>query len=480
MLRIASYTLNGKAVPAGTPGATRRKVLSRKWYGAAGGKQVPLSSDKQAARQLLAAMRTEAAKRAAGIGTPFDVHAKAVIGKHLDDWQSSLADKGTPQSRISLIVGRCRAVIKGRGFARVGDIDAPAVQRYLARLRDAENKSIQTVNYYLNAFKQFCRWLTLNRRIAASPVAHLTGGNARLDRRHDRRNLSDSELATLFEAAESGEPIRGLTGPDRAMLYRVAALTGFRASELASLTPESFRLDGDSPSVAVRAAYAKNRRDDSVPLHPTLVPLLAKWLAEKPAGVAVWPGKWAEFRHGGRMLKADLAAARAAWISASESAERVKRESSDFLAYRDAAGQYANFHAPRHTFISGLVSAGVAPKLARQLARHGSITLTMDRYAHTSEGDRRAALRSLPGLPPADPGCTPVAQTPCNSVHPGSVPCSEAGGTSTRRNEAKCLENQSTPGDCAESPRRDSDPRPPAYKAGALTTELRGATNRRM
>ena len=54
--RTTTYTLGGRTVRAGTTGAAKRTRLSKKWYGTAGGKQVPLSTDKQAARQLLAAL----------------------------------------------------------------------------------------------------------------------------------------------------------------------------------------------------------------------------------------------------------------------------------------------------------------------------------------------------------------------------------------------------------------------------------------
>ena len=280
------HTLNGATVPAGTPGATRRTELSRKWYGTVAGKQVPLCPDKQAARRLLAAYHTEAAKRAAGIGSPFEAHAAAPIGDHLSNWKADLTAKGTSAQQVGIVTGRCRTVLAGCGVRRIGDIDAPGVQRHLAKLRDADGKSVQTVNFYLNAVKQFCRWLVLNRRAAASPVAHLTGGNVKLDRRHDRRNLSAEELAALLAAARAGTPFWGQTGADREMLYRVAVSTGLRAAELASLTPESFKLGGDAPSVSVQAVYAKNRRADSIPLHPSLFPTL---VACSPASPRAWP-----------------------------------------------------------------------------------------------------------------------------------------------------------------------------------------------
>lgn len=84
------------------------------------------------------------------------------------------------------------------------------------------------------------------------------------------------------------------------------------------------------------------------------------------------------------MVRADLEAARQGWIDeAKHSAEeRSRREESDYLCYVDAAGRVADFHALRHTYITNLATAGVSPKTAQTLARHSTITLTMDRYTH--------------------------------------------------------------------------------------------------
>src|SRR5437762_14352658 len=68
------------------------------------------------------------------------------------------------------------------------------------------------------------------------------------------------------------------------------------------------------------------------------------------------------------------------------------------IAYRDGAGLVADFHALRHTFISNLARGGVHPKVAQALARHSTITLTMDRYSHTVVEDQVNALAVLPDL----------------------------------------------------------------------------------
>jgi hypothetical protein len=68
------------------------------------------------------------------------------------------------------------------------------------------------------------------------------------------------------------------------------------------------------------------------------------------------------------------------------------------LAYRDDSERVADFQSLRHTFISNLARGGVHPKVAQTLARHSTITLTMDRYSQTLVGEQVAALDALPDL----------------------------------------------------------------------------------
>jgi hypothetical protein len=72
------------------------------------------------------------------------------------------------------------------------------------------------------------------------------------------------------------------------------------------------------------------------------------------------------------------------------------------IAYRDAKGRVFDFHALRHQFISNLARGGVHPKEAQALARHSTITLTMDRYTHLGLADLTSALDRLPALTASD------------------------------------------------------------------------------
>ena len=79
--------------------------------------------------------------------------------------------------------------------------------------------------------------------------------------------------------------------------------------------------------------------------------------------------------------------------------EKARRAESDFLSYTNDAGRVADFHSLRHGFITNLVKSGASPKDAQALARHSTITLTMDRYVHVGISDIAGALERLPELP---------------------------------------------------------------------------------
>lgn len=134
------------------------------------------------------------------------------------------------------------------------------------------------------------------------------------------------------------------------------------------------------------------------------------------------------------------------------------------IPYRDDAGRVADFHALRHAFITNLARSGVHPKTAQTLARHSSITLTMDRYSHSVVGDLVDALNALPdpssierrgqratgtdgraddpGAPgPGKASVTPTDTNPTRELAPpftsGAKGAAPGKGRSTRQNTGK-------------------------------------------
>jgi Phage integrase family len=77
-------------------------------------------------------------------------------------------------------------------------------------------------------------------------------------------------------------------------------------------------------------------------------------------------------------------------------AEREARAKSDYLVYADAAGDIADFHSFRHLYVSTIVNSGAPIKVAQELARHSTPSLTVGRYTHARLHDVRSAVDSLP------------------------------------------------------------------------------------
>ncbi len=403
-----------------------------------------LGSDKAAAQTVLGKLDTDARLRREGFidgGMDAAKRAAAVpLENHIRAWKAALLAKGDCARHVELAAAQMRVIADGCGFMRLPDINAGKVQQWLADRRAAgalpaapapgvrsreqwladkaaAGISKRTSNSYLACIKGFCRWCVKSGLAATNPLAWIAPINDRTDRRHDRRALSADELRHLLDAASAGPRRFGMTGHERAVLYRVAVETGLRAGELRSLTAGSFSLAADGPSVTVQAAYTKNGQEATLPLRADTATTLAEYLRGKaPKARALTIPMSTETA---RMLREDLADARQAWLDAARTPqERMAREQSTFCAYRDDAGRCADFHALRHTFISNLVAGGVHPKTAQQLARHSTITLTMDRYSHVFRGDVARALDVLPNLGPAKEALRATGTTDVTALPP--------------------------------------------------------------
>ena len=242
--------------------------------------------------------------------------------------------------------------------------------RELSDLRATFNRDAR-----LTAFKSFSRWLFRTERMRTDPMMQVPKLRLDTDQRHRRRALTDNEIARLIAAAGKGRKVMGMSGKDRAMLYWLALETGLRVSELRSLTLASFDLANSArATVTVQASFSKHRREDVLPIRRDLAEALAAFLAEKAMDAVLFkvPEK------ASKMLQVDL---KAAWIP-----------------YQDEQGRFIDFHGLRHSFISRLARSGIMPAVAKDLARHSTITLTMDHYTHTEIDDRRNALNSVPTI----------------------------------------------------------------------------------
>jgi len=243
------------------------KTKSAKWWGqykdALGRlRRVPLAVDKQVAQAMLNELVRKVEREKAGLVDPWDEQQKRPLAEHLREFERYLKHRGVSLKQITGNLAKLQRIATQRKWRRLADITAGSVLEFLGGVRQ-QGLSAQTYNHYLTAVKQFTRWLVRDRRLLHDPLSHLSRLNVHTDRRHDRRALSPEEFVRLVEAARQGKRVEGISGPDRAMLYILAAWTGFRRRELGSLTLRSLRLDAQPPTATVAACYSKHRREDT-------------------------------------------------------------------------------------------------------------------------------------------------------------------------------------------------------------------------
>ncbi len=329
--------------------------------------------------------------------------ANESLTAHVDAWCEYIAAKGRGERHVELYRLRVRRLLAAAGVERWNQLTPDRIRLAWLGLTPLTNG---TRNHYLVALKAFCRWMERTGRAATNPTKEVEP--LPVTTRKERKPFSAEEFGWLLSVTEKA-PTRSarrrdgslhyeVTGPGRALVYLFAVETGLRLGELLSLRVCDFALDGERPCVRLRAASAKNRKEPPpLPLRQELVAPLRVALGSKlPLAPALnAPGRL----HTARVIRADMADARAEWIAAGATPEeKAERARSDFLAPVDHRGRVADFHALRATTATWLAEAGVSPYAMQQLMRHADIKTTMAHYAKVRPDVTRAALEQLPAL----------------------------------------------------------------------------------
>ena len=341
--------------------------------------------------------------------TPLDTHFAAYI-----DHQTA---KDVHSARIDNTRSRLRRVAADCGFARLADLSASGVERWLLD-RQREGMSAGARNGYREAWIGFANWCVKTSRLLTNPLSDVPKADARADCRRKRRALTEDELTRLLDAARrrplqdamtirrgpnKGKAIAKVNegrrielewlGRERALIYKTYLLTGLRMSELASLTVGQLELDGPLPFAVLDAADDKSRRGADIPLRPDLATELRQWLDARLAN------RQSDARATGTEIPDELPP-ELPIFNVPASLCRILDRDLKFagIPKKDDRGRTVDVHALRHTFGTHLSKAGVAPRVAQAAMRHSSIDLTMNVYTDPRLLDVHGALDSLPTL----------------------------------------------------------------------------------
>jgi integrase len=182
------------------------------------------------------------------------------------------------------------------------------------------------------------------------------------------KKLKAEESRTRFLSEEEETHFLTVCTPALSRVVKTGLLTGFRRQELVNLRPEDINFERGT--VRVAACFAKNGESRTLPLSPRLHAVLAEAMSARGTAPVVF-------------------------TTAQGNPWTVTSLSSAFKrAGRKAELQNFGPHVLRHTFASRLVMAGVDLRTVQELMGHKSIAMTV-RYAHLSQGHKRAAMEAL-------------------------------------------------------------------------------------
>jgi integrase len=350
-----------------------------KWYGifqdhTGEQKWRSLFTDYQESKAAVQELEAEARKVRLGLTDPQAesrrVERSRPATSHVADYEVFLRAKGCNKWHVSYTIGDLKAFLDFAGVDNANKIHRNHVAAWVDHLKttDPDHNAPRTINRRVGAVQAWLRHLKETGGVTDYVLFKFPKQKVKGTDRRKRRALTAQECRKLIKAA----PI------DRRNAYRFALLTGFRFSEICSMTPASFNLA--AMTVTVKASDAKNKaRDQTIPLHAGLAPLVRKLAAGK-----------------GREERLFVMPRR-------EDAARLLRE--DCVAAK-VDKTHVDFHALRHTYITRLAEAGIHPKVLQTLARHSTLETTLEYYVHFRRDDERAALALLADLLPANHAAT--------------------------------------------------------------------------
>ena len=412
--------------------------------------------DEAAARAVLTGLEKRAEKVRSGIITSAEdamtIHQHSPLSEHLAEFISTMRAAGRSETHVTGTERLIQRVIDESGFRRLSDLQAGAVERWLAQQTLPQEGNVtmgaRTRNSYLVALGTFCNWCVARDRLPFNPLAKLDRADERSDRRRQRRALTEAELSRLLIVArlrplaeygretmpKPNDPTKTpqkrcraswtykpLTfdelpaavdrarerlkespdfiaqqerlGHERELIYKLAVTTGLRKNEIASLTIGQLDLDCDCPQVTLNAADEKNREGNSIPLRQVVADELRQWVSSIGAGIHRNTLSIFDRR------ESDNSAASKLFNVPDDLSKVFERDRAVAgIAKKDDRGRTVDVHALRHTFGTMLSVAGVTPRVAQAAMRHSDISLTMNLYTDPRLLDVQGAVESLPDM----------------------------------------------------------------------------------
>ena len=307
--------------------------------------------------------------------------------KHVEIYLGDLSSRAG-KSHVQAVKTRLHRMKREVPFVTVSDIRSPQVNKWSKRAVDA-GESHRNVNAHIHACKAFARWFT-DTDVSGVTIKStgFTIYSEDSDPRRHRRALSIEEFERLISTTRNLGPAGSL----RADVYILAARTGLRRAEIASLTIQQIQL-GNQPCIHLNASETKNKKDDTLPIDGGLAELLAIHIGDRKKGKL--------FKSVPRLRTFD---------------QDLKRSG---IAKRNDRDLTVDFHSLRKSFVSWLLASGANPRAVQELARHSDLKLTTKTYCSTELLPTRQSLLGLPPMKRAETSDGPGPEAPASGPNAG-------------------------------------------------------------
>ena len=201
------------------------------------------------------------------------------------------------------------------------------------------------------------------------------------------RELTDSELERFFSAAESSIYY---------MAFRFLLNTGTRAGECAALQWKD--IDRENNIIHIRRTITKDRAGRWIVGEAAKTKTSRRDIPMNEAVKEIIDYQWNLYRAlNGIVSPFDFVFPNRSGGYANENA---LVNSLKFILKKYNKGAKVpikpfSVHAFRDTFASRAIRAGVPPNTLKEILGHASLSMTMDLYAHVSQGDKRQAMEKM-------------------------------------------------------------------------------------
>ncbi len=303
---------------------------------------------------------------------------RRAIKEQIDGWQKHIEAADRSDSYAEVMSNLVRRVLKLARVCCLLDIVPGDIKHAIGKMpreRGEGDVSARQKNKALRACKMFCEQMRRDGKLRTNILADVTGWDERTDKRHQHVAFEPELAERVIAAADaSKETVERLTGPQRAMLYRVCAGTGFRKGTCRRLRVRDLKLTSPTPFIKVLATNVKNKVEADQPISHALARQLAKYVKRLGENQRLFP-----------------------FTANDNTAEMMRHDFASIgVDYDMGDGYFRDFHSWRNTFGTEAGKATGNIKEVQMLMGHSTPVLTA-RYMRPTLHDVRRVVEALPG-----------------------------------------------------------------------------------